>query len=259
MRLGRERIQTPIVTSLLRLCYISHMTQATDTQISERTVDWNGLLRDGLLVATTVLMAVTLYLVFLWVPTELNLGVSQRIFYFHVPLAWLGMISIVIVAIASLMHLVTGKDRWDNLAYATAELGVVFATLIIVTGAVWAKPIWGVWWTWDAKLTTTLVLWFIYVGYLMIRAYGPMGGQGKRFGSVIALIGAVDTYPIYMAADWWRTAHPERNTSDLDGRMFLTLMVSLLTFTLLYVYILMERYSLKRAESELDDLHRQTA
>ncbi|MDP6421917.1 MAG: cytochrome c biogenesis protein CcsA [SAR202 cluster bacterium] len=248
------------MTALLRLCYISHMTQAQATQSSKRSVDWGGVLRDGLLVAATVMMAVTLYLVFLWVPTELNLGVSQRIFYFHVPLGWIGMMSIVIVAIASLMHLFTRNDKWDSLAYATAELGVVFASLIIVTGAVWAKPVWGVWWTWDAKLTTTLVLWFIYVGYLMIRAYGPMGGQGKRFASAIALIGAVDTIPIYMATEWWNTAHPERNVpSDIDGSMVLTLMVSLLTFTLLYAYILWERYSLKRAESELDELHQQTA
>ena len=201
-------------------------------------------------------MVATLYLVFLWVPTERTLGVSQRIFYFHVPLGWIGMVSIIVVAIASLMHLATGKDRWDSLAYATAELGVVFATLIIVTGSIWAKPVWGVWWTWDAKLTTTLVLWFIYVGYLMVRAYGPVGGQGKRFASVIALIGAIDAPIIFKATDWWRTAHPERNVpSDLDERMVLTLFVSLAAFTFLYAYLLMERYSLKRAESDLDQLY----
>ena len=201
-------------------------------------------------------MALTLYMVYMWVPTEQNLGVSQRIFYFHVPLGWIGMVSIMVVAAASILHLITGKQKWDDLAYSTAEIGIIFASLILITGAIWGKPVWGVWWTWDAKLTTTLVLWFIYVGYLMVRAYGPAGTQGKRFASVIALIGAIDAPIIYKATDWWRSAHPERNVpSDLDEKMLLTLLVSVLAFTALYVYLLMERYSLRRSESDLDELH----
>ena len=222
-----------------------------------------GWVRDILLIASSALMGLTLYLIFMWVPTEQNLGVSQRIFYFHVPLAWLGMMSIVIVAVASFMHLVTGKERWDSLAYSSAELGVFFATLILVTGAIWAKPVWGVWWTWDAKLTTTLVLWFIYVGYLMIRAYAPSGSQGRRYSSVVALIGAVDAPIIYLASVWWRTAHPDLNVgplaesdNTLDSRIALTLLISMITFTVLYAYMLLERYSLRRTEMALDDLHR---
>ena len=236
------------------------------TTLSQPTTDFpasystRSYLRDGLLIVSAALMAVTLYMVFMWVPTEQNLGVSQRIFYFHVPLGWIGMVSIMVVAVASFMHLITGKAKWDSLAYATAELGVIFATLILVTGSIWAKPVWGVWWTWDAKLTTTLVLWFIYVGYLMIRAYGPSGTQGKRFASVIALIGAIDAPIIYKATDWWRTTHPERNTpSDLDERMLLTLLVGVVTFTVLYVYLLIERYNLRKSESDLDELHQRTA
>ena len=227
---------------------------------SSATYSTRSYLRDGLLIVSAALMAVTLYMVFMWVPTEQNLGVSQRIFYFHVPLGWIGMLSIVVVAVASLMHLITGKEKWDSLAYATAELGVIFATLILVTGAIWARPVWGVWWTWDAKLTTTLVLWFIYVGYLMIRAHGPSGTQGKRYASVIALIGAIDSPIIYKATDWWRTAHPERNVpSDLASEMLLTLLVAMVTFTALYAYLLVERYSLRKSESDLDELHQRTA
>ncbi len=211
---------------------------------------------DILLVGSALLMAITLYMVYMWVPTEQNLGVSQRIFYFHVPLGWIGMVSIIVVAAASILHLATGKQKWDDLAYTTAEIGIIFASLILITGAIWGKPVWGVWWTWDAKLTTTLVLWFIYVGYLMVRAYGPAGTQGKRFASVIALIGAIDAPIIYKATDWWRSAHPERNVpSDLDEKMLLTLLVSVLAFTVLYVYLLMERYSLRRSESDLDELY----
>lgn len=223
--------------------------------------------RNGLLAGSAVLMLVTLYMVFLWVPTELNLGVSQRIFYFHVPLGWLGMLSIIVVAVASIMHLFTRSERWDALAYSAAELGVVFASLILVTGVIWAKGDLGWWWTWDAKLTTTLVLWFIYVGYLMVRAYAPRGSQGARFASVVALFGAIDAPIIYMATVWWSSAHPELNVgpaaSDSDaiasGRIYATLLVSALAFTVLYVHLLVERYLLRRSESELDVLHREFA
>ena len=223
------------------------------------------LMRDGLLVAGAALMAVTLYLVYFWVPTELNLGVSQRIFYFHVPLGWIGMVSIVIVAIASVMYLITKREKWDSLAYASAELGLIFATLIIVTGSVWAKPVWGVWWTWDAKLTTTLILWFIFLGYLMIRAYAPKGSQGARYGAVVALFGAIDAPIIYMATVWWRTAHPDLNigplaeSGSLDSRMGITLLVSIVTFTVLFAHVLMVRYSLRRSEAALDELHKSFA
>ena len=206
-------------------------------------------------------MALTLYLIFFWVPTELNLGVSQRIFYLHIPLAWLGMVSILVVAYASAMHLITRKEKWDSLAYAAAELGVVFITLLLVTGIVWNKPTWGRWWTWDARLTTTLILWFIYVGYLMLRAYGPKGSQDARYGAVVALIGAIDTPIIYMATVWWRTQHPEMNIGplaepgSLDPSMQLTLLVSLITFTAMYVYLLVERYSLRRSEAAVDELY----
>ena len=225
---------------------------------SGRSARW--VVRDGLLVVSAVLMAVTLFLVFLWVPTEQNLGVSQRIFYFHVPLAWLGMLSIIVVAFASAMHLITRKEKWDSLAYATAELGVVFITLLLVTGIMWNRPVWGVWWTWDARLTTTAILWFIYVGYLMLRAYGPKGSQGARYGAVVALIGAIDTPIIYMATVWWRTVHPEMNigplaeSGSLDSSMQLALWVSTLTFTVLYAYLVIERYAQRRQEVAVDGL-----
>ncbi len=225
------------------------------------------LVRNGLLVASAALLLVTLYMVFLWVPTELNLGVSQRIFYFHVPLGWLGMLSIIIVAIASITHLITGRQWWDDLAYSTAEVGIVFASLILVTGVIWARGDLGWWWTWDAKLTTTLVLWFIYVGYLMVRAYAPKGSQGARFASVIALFGAIDAPIIYMATVWWSSAHPELNIGpaanerDAIGstKIYTTLLVAVLTFTVLYAYLLVERFNLRRSESMLDRLHQDFA
>lgn len=213
-----------------------------------------------LLAVSAGLMALCLYMIFLWVPTELNLGVSQRIFYFHVPLGMIGIVAIIIVAFASIMHLSTRNEKWDSLAYATAELGLVFATLIIVTGTIWAKPVWGVWWTWDAKLTTTLVLWFIFVGYLMLRAYGPSGSQGARYGSVVALMGAIDAPIIYYATEIWRTTHPDLNIGpladpgSLDSRMAITLQLSLVAFIFMFVCLLITRYALRRSEDKVDEL-----
>ena len=214
---------------------------------------------------TALLMLVTIYLVFMWVPTEQNLGISQRIFYFHVPLAWIGMVSIFVVGIASVIHLSTRNDKWDSIAYSAAELGLIFATLILVTGAIWAKPVWGVWWTWDPKLTTTLILWFIYVGYLMVRAYAPKGSRGRRYASVVALLGALDAPLIYMASIWWRTAHPDLNigpladSGGLDSSMRLTFWIAFIAFTVFYIYILVERIAMRRAEDALDEVHQYVA
>lgn len=210
-----------------------------------------------LFLISSLIFLLNIYLIFIWVPTELNQGIAQRIFYFHVPIGWLGMISIVVVAIASFTHLITKNEKWDNLAYSSAELGIIFASLILVTGSIWAKPIWGVWWTWDPKLTTTLILWFFYLGYLMVRSYSPIGIQSKQYSSVIALIGAIDAPIIYMASVWWRSAHPNPNIpTDLDNKMLITFLISLISFTILYVYILNKRYNLKKIESKIDAIYR---
>ena len=215
-----------------------------------------------LFVASFTLILVTIYMVFMWVPTEQNLGVSQRIFYVHVPLGWIGMVSIFVVGIASVIHLITRKNLWDAIAYSAAELGVIFATLILVTGAIWAKPVWGVWWSWDPKLTTTLILWFVYVGYLMVRSFSTPGSQGRRYASVVALLGAIDAPIIYLASIWWRTAHPNLNIgplaaadSDLDGKMYITFIVSLVKFTIFYVYVMLERIQMRKCEDDLDEVH----
>ena len=226
-----------------------------------------GLARRGLLVASAALMGITLYLVYFWVPTEQNLGVSQRIFYFHVPVAILAIGGIVVVAAASIAYLVTGKAMWDSLAHAAAELGLVFGTLALVTGMIWAKPVWGVWWTWDAKLTLTLILWFIYVSYLMVRAHGPRGSQGARYGSAVGVIGVIAALLNYVATTLWRTTHPELNVGPLaqdadaieSSEILLTFLVSLVTFAVLYVLLLTERYSSRRTEAALDELHQSAA
>jgi heme exporter protein C len=217
----------------------------------------NTIVRNGLLALGGVMMLITLYLIFIWVPTEKNLGVSQRIFYFHVPLAWTGFLAFFFVLVGSVGYLWKKTDGWDRMAYAAAEIGVVYTTLLLVTGILWSKPVWGVWWTWDPRLTTSLILWLIYVAYLMLRAYSPKGEQGARYAAVLGIAGFVDVPIVYKSIDWWRTVHPEAmvgpgSSGDLASSMLLTLLVSLATFTVIFISLLMERVSLKSSEQELE-------
>ncbi|MGB1748691.1 MAG: cytochrome c biogenesis protein [Dehalococcoidia bacterium] len=159
---------------------------------------------DPLLIVSAALMALTLWLIFLWVPTETNQGAVQRILYFHVPVAWGSMMAIFVVAGASFAYLWKKNEKWDRLAVSAAEVGVVYGALMLLSGMIWARPVWAVWWTGEAKLTTALILFFIYVAYLMFRAYFPPGTQRQRLSAIIGLIGAIDTPIIYFAANLCR-------------------------------------------------------
>jgi len=217
------------------------------------------IIKKGLFVITGAMMLVILYLIFIWVPTEKNLGVSQRIFYFHVPIAWVGFLAFSFVLVGSVGYLWKRTSGWDRLAYSAAELGVLFTTLMLITGILWAKPVWGVWWTWDPRLTTSLILWLIYVAYLMLRAYSPKGDQGARYAAVLGIAGFIDVPLVYMSIVWWRTVHPQAligpaATGELDPSMRLLLMISTLTFTLLFAYLLVDRVSLRRNEEEVEVL-----
>ena len=221
------------------------------------------LFRNALIAAAAAFIALTMWMVFAWVPTETNQGAIQRALYVHVPIAWVSMVAIVAVAIFSVFYLVTGRERWDRLGAATAETGVVFGALMLITGVVWARPVWGVWWTGEAKLTTALILFFVYVAYLMFRAYFPPGTQRRRLAAVIALIGAIDAPIIYWAANLWAEAHPplivgpaRDPDSALSADIGLTLLVSVIAFTLLFVVILVERYRIRRAEDDVTALRR---
>ena len=221
------------------------------------------LFRNALIAAAAAFIALTMWMVFAWVPTETNQGAIQRALYVHVPIAWVSMVAIVAVAIFSVFYLVTGRERWDRLGAATAETGVVFGALMLITGVVWARPVWGVWWTGEAKLTTALILFFVYVAYLMFRAYFPPGTQRRRLAAVIALIGAIDAPIIYWAANLWAEAHPplivgpaRDSDSALSADIGLTLLVGVIAFTLLFVVILVERYRIRRAEDDVTALRR---
>ena len=204
-----------------------------------------------------VLMIVSLYMMFMVAPTDANLGNVQRVFYLHVPIALMSFLAFFLVFVGSLMYLLKRSPRWDSLALSSGEVGVIFVTLALITGVIWAKPVWNVWWTWEPRLTTTLVLWLIYVGYLMVRAYAPNRPKAATYAAVVGIIGFVDVPIVYYSVQWWRSIHPEQvvgplaESGSLDSTMYMVLMVSMLAFLFFTVWLVLERMASRDAEEDL--------
>ena len=220
-----------------------------------------GLRQNIALALVAGVMVLNMYLIFMFAPTEAISGHVQRIMYIHVPMAWLAFLAFFIVFVGSVMYLWKRTEKWDALASAAAELGVIFTTLVLITGPIWAKPTWGVWWTWDPRLTSTLVLWLIYVGYLMLRAYSANRSQGMTFSAVLGIVGFIDVPIVYFAVDWWRSQHQRlvlggpSLESDLHPDMRLVLLISVIAFSLLFALMLRQRVSLKRVEGRLRNMN----
>ncbi len=215
------------------------------------------ILRNGLLGLSFILLVASLYLVFIYVPTEKEMGIVQRIFYLMVPMAWLALLSFLIVFVASILYLVKRESKWDIRAYSSAEVGVVFTTLALIAGSLWAKPIWGVWWDWGTpRLTSTLVLWFIYLAYFMARSFATEESRGARFAAVVGIIGFIDVPIIILATSLWRGMHPGAVIfqGGLAPPMLLTLLISIAAFTTLYVVLLIQRVSMRNDEAEIKRL-----
>ncbi len=205
-------------------------------------------------------IAVALYMALFYAPTEMTMGDAQRIFYFHVPSAWIGFLAFFVVFVASLLYLWKRERKWDALALSAAEIGVVFTTLVLLTGPLWAKKAWGAFWVWDARLTTTLILWMIYVGYLMLRSSAE-NDRRARFAAVLAIVGFLDVPIIYFSVELWRTMHPTLLITDSGGlapAMTQTLMVALLSFTFLFVFLLIQRVRLEQARDQVNFLREAT-
>ena len=203
-----------------------------------------------------VLIVIALYLVFIYVPTEETMGIIQRIFYLMVPMGWLSLLAFFIVFIGSILYLIKRESKWDILARCSAEIGIVFTTLALIVGAIWARPIWGVWWTWEPRLTSTIILWLIYAAYLLVRSYTAEEERGARFAAVVGIVGFVDIPVIALATTLWRGVHPGPLIfqGGLAPPMLLTLQVSIAAFTVLYVVLLMQRISVKNDEIEIKRL-----
>ena len=215
----------------------------------------------GLGILALINIAIGLYMALFYAPMEKTMGDAQRIFYFHVPSAWIGFLAFFVVFVASVMFLWKRERKWDALALSAAEIGVVFITLVLLTGPIWARKAWGVFWVWDARLTTSLILWMIYIGYLMLRSSAE-SERRARFSAVLAIIGFIDVPIIFISVQIWRTMHPELLVGSEGGlarEMTQTLMVCLLSFTWLFAHLLLQRLRLEQAREQLNVLREETA
>lgn len=203
-------------------------------------------------------MLLSLYAIFIYAPIEKTMGVVQKIFYLHLSLAFLSFFAFFIVFIASILYLYKRDIRWDILAHSSAEVGVIFCSLVLITGPIWARPIWNVWWTWDPRLTTTLILWFMYVAYLMIKKLLPYGSQRTNIASVFGIISFINVPITFFVVRMWRTIHPvviDTSGVHISAPMLTTLLISLGAFCLLFLMLLRTRVRLENTLQDYQELY----
>jgi len=218
---------------------------------------WTRTHRNLLWAVSAVTIGIALFLVFLVAPREATMGDIQRVFYFHVPAAWVGYLALFVSFVASLLYLRRRESRWDRLALSSAEIGLVFITEGIITGSFWAKATWGVWWTWEPRLTTSAVLWTIYASYLTLRRAMEEQGRRERVAAVYSVLGFVAVPINFMAIRWWRTVHPlvfEGGGSNLTPAMLRVLIFCIVAFTLFYLAVLSLRLGIAWAEEQVEQL-----
>lgn len=187
-------------------------------------------------------------------PTEIAQGPAQKIFYIHVPAAWSAMLSMGLVGLGGILFLLLKDERFDRFAAASAEVGTVFSLVMLTTGPLWAKPIWGTWWTWDARLTLTLMMFFMFIGYQLLRGAVADPGLRARYSAVVGICGLVLLPFIHLSVYMFRTLHPrpivlKPSAPSLPPEMLVTLLLSFGVFTLLYIGFVVQRYAI-RGEGE---------
>lgn len=216
-------------------------------------VRWSGAILGALGVALVVLLH---WMVFFWVSTERTMGIVQRIFYIHVPAAWVAFMAFGIVAICGAGYLWLKDERLDMAAQAAAEGGMLFTTIVLLTGPLWGKVAWGTWWVWEPRLTLTLLLWFIYLGYFLVRSSTENPSKAKRFAAVVGIVGALDIPLIHVSVQFFRSLHPEPvvmrpDGPSLPGDMLTTLFVGFGAFTVVFFSFFIFRYALERMSQGL--------
>lgn len=190
------------------------------------------------------------WMIFLWVPTEATMGIIQRINYVHVPSAWITELAFGLTAFASIIYLWLRDDRADAFAVAAAEGGIFFCLALLVAGSLWGRVAWGTFWTWEPRLTLTLLLLFLFIGYFLVRRVTENPDNGKRYSAVVALVGVLDLPLIHMSVYWFRSLHPEPiylrpDGPAADSRFTVTLMVAFVAYTMLFLGLLSLRYGLE--------------
>jgi heme exporter protein C len=217
-----------------------------------------------LLALTATALLAAMAAIYFYAPTEQTEGAVQRIMYFHIPCAWIAFFAFFVVFLSSILFLWKKDREWDIYAHASAEIGVIFCSLVLITGPIWAKPIWGAWWVWDARLTLTLILWLIYVSYLMLRSQTDPGSMRARYSAVLGIVGFLDIPLIHFSVLWWRSFHPQPKVitaqgfgNGLDTSMMVTLLISLAAFTLLYFLLMGQRVRQEKMKDEIDRLKKE--
>jgi heme exporter protein C len=227
---------------------------------SERTVQAVGLV--------AVLAIVATYILGLWVtPPAAVMGNLVRLLYVHPPVAWVAYLAYGVTSVASILYLWkrTRDPRWDLIAASSAEIGVVFTALTLITGSIWGRPTWGVWWTWDARLTTTALLFLLYVGYLALRRATPDASQRAKRSAVAALIAFIDVPIVHQSVVWWKTLHQSATVFNaslspkVHGEMAWTLLLGFVAFSLAYVWMLIRRYQIAASMAKRDEIVLQSA
>ncbi|MGE4273282.1 MAG: cytochrome c biogenesis protein CcsA [Desulfitobacterium sp.] len=203
---------------------------------------------------TFITVLIATYLVFVWVPNERIMGPVQKIFYFHVASAWIGFFAFFVVFVAGVLYLRTRNERWDAVGAASAEIGIMFTAIVLITGPIWGRAAWNAWWTWDPRLTTTLVLFFIYIAYFMVRSSIIEPEKKARIAAIFGMVGFIDVPIVWFSIRWWRTIHPVVVSSSgfaMSSKMVVTLLVCVVAFTFLYFFLLANTMFVVKMQSEL--------
>lgn len=208
-----------------------------------------------LAILAALLLCAAQYMVWVYAPVEQTMGAVQKIFYYHLPMSWWGMISFVCVFGGSVQYLRTGEARFDRFAGAAAELGVLFAGLSLATGMIWGRAAWNVWWTWDPRLTTSLVMWFVYAAYLALRG-APLGAaQRAKACAVLGVVAFLDVPLVFYSARLWRSIHPAvigAKGGGMEPEMWHAMFVCIAGFGLLWLALLLARMRLMAAGAEIE-------
>lgn len=208
---------------------------------------------------TFISISFSLFMIFIMSPIDIKLGEIQKVFYFHVASAWIAFFAFFVVCITSIMYLIKRDYKYDIIAAASAEIGVVFTTIVLTTGPIWARSSWNAWWVWEPRLTTTLILWFIYIAYIMIRMSDMDYEKKSRLSAVFGIIGFIDVPIVFMAIRWWNTMlHPvvfgdgvDQSGGGLDSVMLFTLILSVVSFMLLYLFLLIKGIAIGHMQREI--------
>src|SRR5579863_1928571 len=209
-----------------------------------------------------LLVAAAAYAAFFVAPTERSMGLIQRIFYLHVSSAWTGLIAFFICFLSNLTYVWRRQPQWDWLGVSAVEVGLAFTTVVLITGPIWAHPVWGIWWTWDARLTSTFVLWLLYVSYLLLRTLVEEPDRRALLSSLFGIFAFIDVPLVFGAIRWWRTQHPQPviaggQGSGLEPTMKAVFFFSAFAMHVFMAFLVAERYALEKMQTETDFLARE--